>query len=131
MLIVSCVDWTNPSVLQAKQTDDLCLNYYVYSRRNVGLPTSSYPERLAAIKAELDRRGAVRAEEWPFIDTSTPKIGMSECGVLAAWGEPPTINHTVTAGADVAQYVYGSRSSPRVCGNANGRESRTLYYDGR
>jgi hypothetical protein len=88
------------------------------------LPTFSYPERLAAIKTELNRRDAVSDEDWPLIDNSKVRIGMSECALLAAWGQPTVINHTMTAAGESSQYVY---SVSRYAYVANGSVT-TLQY---
>ena len=86
--VVGCVNWTDPGLLQARQTDDLCQGYYLFSGRVVigVVPTASYPERLDAIKKELEARNAVTPQDWPLIDAGRVQKGMTACAVEAVWG---------------------------------------------
>jgi hypothetical protein len=68
-----CADWADQKDLEAPLTNDLCAAYF------------SNPS--PSIKTELERRNAVRTQDWPLIDTHSIGSGMNECAVEAAWGE--------------------------------------------
>jgi hypothetical protein len=106
LMLVACVSATDPQTLKQSQTMDLCESY-----------ASSGPQppfgqfdviRLQAIKTELARRAAVPETEWPLIDQHEARVGMDECALRASWGHPMKVSHTVTAGGDSAQYVFGT-----------------------
>jgi hypothetical protein len=114
-LLSACAHWDNPAWVQTIVTPDLCSTYEVFATPMMGIDRREWAK---TIKAELNRRGAVAPGEWPLIDQQKIRVGMSECALLASWGSPLGINHTVTAAGDSAQYVYGGGNYAYV---TNGR----------
>ncbi|PIQ82514.1 MAG: hypothetical protein COV76_03445 [Candidatus Omnitrophica bacterium CG11_big_fil_rev_8_21_14_0_20_64_10] len=45
------------------------------------------------ILTEINRRGLINDDEWGFVRTRTIFVGMGECALLAAWGEPAAVSH--------------------------------------
>jgi hypothetical protein len=106
-----CVSWTDPGQLAGRNGDDLCSAYWLFGA-NSG-PGFHYPERQRAIRAEIDRRGAIAAGDWEAVDQGRTRIGMSPCAVLAAWGDPIHVNNTTTASGTTSQLVYYDKGLPR------------------
>jgi hypothetical protein len=57
----------------------------------------------------LTRRQALTASDWALVDRREIGIGMSQCGLLAAWGVPDQVRREVTAAGEEVQFVYLGR----------------------
>lgn len=82
----------SPEALRAESSYNLCIAYY--------------SSKLGNAKAELIRRNAIPDDEWPVIEQSKIRIGMSELGLVCSWGYPRTSNKTVTRYGESKQWVY-------------------------
>lgn len=112
VLLPGCVSWTDPAQLAGRGLDDLCSAYWLYSP-NSGPDLFKYPERQSAIRTEIERRGAIAVTDWPSVESGKVTIGMSGCGVLAAWGPPTHVNNTATAAGTTSQLVYYDGGLPK------------------
>jgi hypothetical protein len=81
-----------PDQLKAQTSEDLCKAY-------------SYKQR-AEIKSELISRKAISENEWKLVDTRKVGIGMGEVALFCAWGQPSTVNESVSAQGTRRQWVY-------------------------
>lgn len=101
LLVGGCV--TLSSSEQAASLDDnsLCLRAFAPLRGGIYGHT---PDAIA--RAEISRRGLIKDAEWTLIDQQKIRVGMSECGLLASWGRPSTINSSVGSFGKSKQYVY-------------------------
>ena len=98
LLLAGCA----PSYAHAKAADlaalaqaDLCAAYH-----------DGHPP---TVRAELERRGAIAAADWPDVEARTIRVGMSQCALLASWGIPGlwgNVNRSVTAAGTETQWVY-------------------------
>ena len=55
---------------------------------------------------EAKKRDLIPKSEWSLIDRERIRIGMSECGMQASWGENPDINKSVGSYGVKKQYVF-------------------------
>lgn len=81
-----------PEQLKTQTAEDLCRAY-------------NYKQK-PDIKAELTARKAIADTEWALVDAKKVGIGMSEIALLCAWGQPSTVNETITAQGTRRQWVY-------------------------
>lgn len=61
--------------------------------------------KLPSLKAEIQKRGLVPESEWETIEKREVKLGMSVCGVRAAWGSAKE-NAISTRHGESIQHVY-------------------------
>jgi hypothetical protein len=61
--------------------------------------------KLPALKAEIMNRGLVQDDEWNAIEKRQVKLGMSICGLRAAWGSAKE-NKISSRGGESIQHVY-------------------------
>jgi hypothetical protein len=68
-----------------------------------------HDDALPNVVQELKRRGALTSQDGKLLVAHQEEIsiGLSECALRMMWGSPLQINHTVVAGGDHAQYVFG------------------------
>ena len=85
---------------------DLCETYAELKPQ----PPFGYTDTLKqlAVRDELNRRAAIADSEWPLIDSHQARVGMKECALVASWGHPQNVSHTVTKTGDSAQYEFGN-----------------------
>lgn len=101
LLLVGCGPaFESVAALNAEPDDALCAGYQQAAYFNAR-------GRMSLIRQEISRRGLVPAREWPVIAHGHIEIGMSRCGMLAAWGLPDRVNHVATRFAQTDQYVFG------------------------
>jgi hypothetical protein len=86
----------SPEQLQTQSDGQLCAAYgFAHSKK---------------VRAEIERRGILTAEEWLLVERREVAIGMSELAMVASIGGPNglygSVNETVTAGGVRRQYVY-------------------------
>jgi hypothetical protein len=65
-----------------------------------------YDKAPPLVRAELERRGAVRPEYWPLIDEHKIAIGMNTDELQTAWGNGLEQHQTVTASGSHIQWVH-------------------------
>lgn len=61
------------------------------------------------VRAELERRADISAEDWRLIESKSVSIGMTELALLCSWGYPPIggdINESVGSWGVHRQWVY-------------------------
>jgi hypothetical protein len=63
-------------------------------------------DRMPAIRAEIQRRNLLSAEEQAAVDQGILMIGMSRCGMFAVQGIPSAENSTTTASGTFIQHVF-------------------------
>lgn len=66
-------------VVSYRDTTDLCSSYRVERIRQY--------YSFSAVRDELQRRGVVRAEQWPTVDAGEINVGMTWCEALASLGK--------------------------------------------
>jgi hypothetical protein len=81
--------------LRSEQTLDLCDAFAAYHQ--------------PAVRGELIRRNALTPEDWARVDKQQIEIGMSTCGMYAAWGKPQSIKRSVTSAHSLTEYNYPAR----------------------
>lgn len=59
------------------------------------------------VRAELQRRDALTADEWQAVDGGKIFVGMRYPALLCSWGAPDKTNMTTTEYGKSAQWVYG------------------------
>jgi hypothetical protein len=84
----------------AKMNDRQLCNSYGDARDNAAIR-----KNLPSLRAEIDRRGLVRAEEWSLIESKEAQLGMSVCALRASWG-PAKENALATRYGESIQHVY-------------------------
>lgn len=55
---------------------------------------------------EIINRRLVTEEEQKLIKDNIVQVGMSDCAMRAAWGNPDTQNTTITSGQKTTQHVF-------------------------
>lgn len=84
--------------LTNQPTDKLC-QYYQASRAAIrGTP--------AELRAELEKRGAIKPTEWPAINTGAVHYGMNKCAIEAIGGQPLADSHAMSARGEVESLAY-------------------------
>lgn len=95
-------------MLREQSTDWLCADYPSAKMVITGDP--------AAVRAELERRGAISPAEWPAIDAGKVGYGMSQCAVEAVWGTPILKSHVHSAAGEIEVWAYPSASAVFTAG---------------
>jgi len=97
------VNTSSPEALRAESSETLC-NAWGFMHTD-------------KVRAELERRNVLSAEEWRLIDARRVAIGMSRLALLCSWGDPGysgAINRTVTARGVSEQWVYRDAVAKRT-----------------
>jgi hypothetical protein len=89
--------------VRQEDTLSLCQAFGVNSQKIYGA------NGLRRIRDELTRREALTQSYWTLVDRREIGIGMSECGVLAAWGVPNQVRRNVTTLGEEVQFIYPGR----------------------
>jgi hypothetical protein len=104
-----------PAMLQAmSNTDELCQLFHTVHASQTRLPNDTASKNMAAIRAELIRRGATTQSEWELTDAGKIQIGMHKCIVFALFGAPvaTTVSGNITtygfSPSDAVSFVNGS-----------------------
>lgn len=83
-----------------EMTDRRLCNSYAEARENFALK-----KNMPNIKAEIERRNIVSADEWALIEAKQVKLGMSVCALRASWGAAKE-NTTTSRYGNSIQHVY-------------------------
>lgn len=88
--LAGCAHWYNQPApdFAGRSTYQICSGYHY----------SENPQAQSAFRAELERRRLVEPGEWRLINSQKVAVGMTECGMLAAWGFAEST--TLTTGRD-------------------------------
>jgi hypothetical protein len=89
--------------VRQEDTLSLCQAFGTNSRKIYGA------NGLRRIREELLRREALSPADWALVERREIAIGMSECGLLAAWGVPAQIRRNVTPLGEEEQLIYPGR----------------------
>lgn len=93
----------NEAAIRQEDTLSLCQAFGENSQKIYGA------NGLRRIRDEIMRRDALTPSDWALVDRREIAIGMSECGLLAAWGVPYQIRRNVTSLGEEVQYIYPGR----------------------
>ncbi|WP_372825511.1 hypothetical protein [Polaromonas sp.] len=101
-----------PGVLRNNWSTELfCENYGEFLRGTTPSALAGLKTADTLFRAEAIRRGL--SFDRKLVMEQKIRIGMSECGVYAAWGTPSDVNRTVGSWGVHKQFVYGSSGSSR------------------
>ena len=90
-----------PADLAEQSSMDLCQSYHWTTSKGTDRPD---------VRAELERREALTAEEWKLAESHEVRIGMSEVALMCAWGHPGppcgSIDESVSSQGTTRKWVY-------------------------
>lgn len=109
------------------KTTDVSVLTSAYGFEQVWWPK---PKGHAKLRAEIERRGLFKPDQWSRIDSQSPIIGDNPDVVAACWGYGDTVNVRVTnAGRlSVVKYNLGYQKSAYVH-YVNGQVAEVSYYN--
>lgn len=95
--------------------DFLCQHY--------GNNRQSKTDKVPSIRAEVQRRGLLSAEDQGAVDQGALRIGMSRCGMFSVQGSQLGENSTTTAAGAFVQHIFfnSERGKKEYVYTQNGR----------
>ena len=88
--------------------ESLCLAIGTAIRESEVSGIGSYPELQDLVKKEATRRRLLI--DYALVSASKIRLGISECQLLASWGEPESRNRSVGPWGEHIQHVYAGQS---------------------
>lgn len=68
--------------------------------------TKAERERLLSNRLKALRNEPPKSDEWDLIHAKQIKIGMTQCSLLASWGQPDRINSSASRYGSSNQWIY-------------------------